>query len=317
MLDNAFSARPDFEVVAFSSDAFSAAAIVRQLMPDIVTIDLQTPHLDSLAFLQLINDLKSVCKIIVADKPFFDLFQISKLMDAGASVCLKKSDLATNPAAFFKRLNLAGNAFTRFNKISRSTNFNISSGVNAADPSALHGVHSQCPVPRDENQRLDFIARKYLGNAIPERHFDLVTKYLATVTSFSSCLLTFIDQDTQWIKSAHGIAVDSTPRSQAFCNYTIANGGTFVVSDATKDERFFQNPLVVGPPHIRTYAGHAVMSADGIAVGALCLIDKTVRTVSKQVLEQLSGMAEIVGEMIDQRSSANLMTEQTAEAAYA
>ncbi len=317
MLDNAFSRRPDFDVVAFSSDAFSAATIVRKLMPDIVTIDLQTPHMDSIAFLRLIGDLTSVCKIIVADKPFSDLFQISKLMDAGASVCLKKSNLAHNPADFFKRLNLAGNAFARASKMSGSANLNISSVVNATMPAPLHEVPCQYPVPRDENQRLDFIARKLLSNAIPERHFDLVTKYLATVTSFSSCLLTFIDQDTQWIKSAHGIAVESTPRSQAFCNYTIANGGTFVVADATKDKRFFQNPLVVGPPHIRTYAGHAVMNGDGIAVGALCLIDNTVRTVSKQVLEQLSGMAEIVAEMLDQRNSADFMIMRSAEAAYA
>lgn len=269
MLDNAFSRRPDFEVVAFSSDAFSAAAIVRNLMPDIVTIDLQTSHMDSIALMRLIGDLTSVCKIIVADKPFSDLFQISKLMDAGASVCLKKSDLAHNPDAFFKRLNLAGNSFARANKTIGLANLNISSGVNATNLPSVHEVPAQYPVPRDENQRLDFIARKLLSNAIPERHFDLVTKYLASVTSFSSCLLTFIDQDTQWVKSTHGIAVESTPRSQAFCNYTIANGGMFVVSDATKDKRFFQNPLVVGAPHIRTYAGQAVTNADGIAVGGI------------------------------------------------
>lgn len=303
MLDNAFSTRSDFEILAFSSDAYSAAAIVRKLMPDIVTIDLQTPDMDSIALLQMISDLTSVCKIIVADKPFSDLFQISRLIDAGAAVCLKKSDLISDPTGFFKRLNLVGNSFGRISKNSVSAESNILTAIDAINPSSVHETQFPFPVPEDESKRLDFIARKQLNNAIRERHFDLVTTYLAKVTSFSSCLLTFIDRDTQWIKSVHGMDVKSTPRSHAFCNYTIAHGGTFVVSDATKDKRFYRNPLVLGPPNIRTYAGHAVVNVDGITVGALCLIDNTVRTVSKQVLTQLTGMAEIVAEMIDQRSS--------------
>ena len=159
-------------------------------------------------------------------------------------------------------------------------------------------------MPADEKGRLQFLRRNDLANDVRERRFDLVTRHLTRVTDFPVSLLTFIDRDTQWIKSSSGLEIRSTPREEAFCNYTIAQGGAFVVANAVSDQRFAHFPSVKNSPSVRCYAGYPVITSDGINVGALCVIDNRVRTVPKHLLDQLAGMADIVAEMIDQRTPA-------------
>ena len=101
MLDNAFSKRTDFRVVGFSSDAATAVDMIRNLMPDIVTIDLNMPYIDGATLLRMIADLETVCKIIVSDAPLKNLALAASLGQAGAALCLGKTDLAADPDAFF------------------------------------------------------------------------------------------------------------------------------------------------------------------------------------------------------------------------
>ena len=301
MLDNAFSRRSDFRVVGYANDALSAAEIIRRLMPDVVTIDLSMPYLDGAALLEMIGDLPAICKVVVSDKSVTNLFLTTKLREAGASICLGKSELIHDTEHFFSKIYAATEALSHHKR------------------SALHKVHLpraipeynarsvqakpivSFPVPADETARIAYLSANRMANAERLRAFDLITKHVASVTAFPACLLTVIDSDTQWVKSAYGLEVESTPRHQAFCNYTISQGGTFVVSNTVADARFNSNPLVSGAPHIKSYAGHPVMNSAGVAIASLCVIDTKPRTVSSHVINQLGGMAEIVGEMIDPR----------------
>ena len=298
MLDGVFSNRAGFRVVGFSSDAESAVEMIRRLMPDIVTIDLCMPHPDGAALLEMIGDLHAVCKIIVSDTPMTNLVLASSLLKAGASACVGKSELSRNPDAFFKKINAAFAAVARDRRHHPN-----GSGVGSPEGSGIAAeLHPSFPIPTDETARLELIRIKGLANASRERQFDLITKHVARATAFPACMLTVIDRDTQWIKSAYGIDLQSTPRHQAFCNYTISQGGAFVVSDSALDDRFALGALVTGPPNIRSYAGHPVVTNDGVNIAALCVIDTRVRTVPRQVLDQLADMSEIIAELIDQRS---------------
>ena len=301
MLDNAFSQRADFRVVGFSSDATMAVEMIRRLMPDIVTIDLNMPYIDGATLLKMIDDLNTVCKIIVSDAPAKNLALSARLIEAGAALCVGKSDLAANPDKFLAKIS----AVAADNSKVSSQYLSNPCGLN--DRSITMGHASQAtpeksfPVPADERARIELVRQKRLTNSERERQFDLVTKHVVRVTGFPVSLLTFMDRDTQWIKSVSGLDVASTPREEAFCNYTIAQGGAFVVANAASDERFSRFPLVTDAPNIRCYAGHPVTTSDGVNVGALCVIDNRVRTVSKHVLDQLAGMSEIVAEIINQR----------------
>lgn len=301
MLDNAFSKRLDFRVVGFSSDATMAVEMIRRLMPDIVTMDLNMPYIDGAALLRMIDDLKTVCKVIVSDTPAKDLALSASLMKAGAAICVSKSELASDPDKFFAKISAVALGIGKGRRHHLSTS-SASRDRGIPVERALQVAREKAfPVPVDERERIHLVRQKSLANSHRERQFDLVTKHVAMVTGFPVSLLTFMDRDTQWIKSASGLDLNSTPREEAFCNYTISQGGAFVVANAASDERFSHFPTVNHAPSIRWYAGHLMMTSDGVTVGALCVIDNRVRTVTKNVLDQLAGMSEIVAEMINQR----------------
>jgi GAF domain-containing protein len=70
-------------------------------------------------------------------------------------------------------------------------------------------------------------------------------------------------------------AADKYDRSRrlSFCAHAIASDEVMVVEDASADIRFHDNPMVTNG-QVRFYAGAAVRSAAGHALGALCLVDR-------------------------------------------
>jgi len=108
-------------------------------------------------------------------------------------------------------------------------------------------------------------------------------------------LVTFIDEQRQWFKSAEGVDMRETTRDAALCAHTILGDGLLVVPDVTADDRFADNPLVTGPAHLRFYAGYPLRAPDGHRVGSLCVIDRRARDLSardRKLLEDLARMAE-------------------------
>lgn len=89
--------------------------------------------------------------------------------------------------------------------------------------------------------------------------------------------ISIVDRDRQWFPVAIGLP-EQTPRALSFCAYAMLTPhDTFCVPDASADARFADNDLVTSPPCIRFYAGAPLVDADGMALGALCVIDRQPR----------------------------------------
>ncbi len=87
-------------------------------------------------------------------------------------------------------------------------------------------------------------------------------------------LSTLIDSQRQWSKAKVGINATEFPRNISFCGHTIAaEVPVFEVVDATQDERYSDNPLVVGEPFIRFYAGVPLINRKGYKMGTISVID--------------------------------------------
>ncbi|WP_114636895.1 PAS domain-containing protein [Polynucleobacter necessarius] len=101
--------------------------------------------------------------------------------------------------------------------------------------------------------------------------------------------------------SKQGLDVSETPRDASFCSHAILHEGIFVVNNAIEDSLFKSNPLVLGPPNIRFYAGVPLTSPDGYRIGTMCIIDTKARRLSSDEESDLIGFAQIAQELISKR----------------
>ncbi len=146
----------------------------------------------------------------------------------------------------------------------------------------------------DEEARLSALEDLQILDTASEERFDRVTRLARRLFDVPIALVTLLDRDRQWFKSADGFGASETPRSMAVCDTTIRQPPTFVVEDLRADPRFADNPLVTGPKRIRFYADHLLYAPGGQPVGTLCLLDRQPRSFSDAERDSLRDLAAYV-----------------------
>jgi PAS domain S-box-containing protein len=155
-----------------------------------------------------------------------------------------------------------------------------------------------------EKARLSALASYKILDTPHEQAFDDLARLASIVCEAPIALVSLVDEDRQWFKANVGLeGVSETPRSHAFCAYTIQNAESLVVPDATKDERFLRNVLVTGPPFIRFYAGAPLLLGSDIRLGSLCVIDTVARPggLTEMQSQSLEALARCVVAQIELR----------------
>ena len=155
----------------------------------------------------------------------------------------------------------------------------------------------KCPeIPQNEAERLHALRALQILDSSHEERFDRVTRLARRLFGVPISLVSLIDEDRQWFKSAEGLDVTETSREVSFCGHAINQTGLFIVPNVLNDERFHDNPLVTGAPNIRFYAGYVLKLRQGINIGTLCLIDSKPREMDEEDRQLLQDL----GEMIEQ-----------------
>ena len=130
------------------------------------------------------------------------------------------------------------------------------------------------PIPRNDVQRLAELHALDILDTPREERFDRVVRLLKLVLRVPIAYMSLIDTDRQWMKSACGLKTIETPRDISFCGHAILSDEIMIVPDALEDDRFRDNPLVIGDPYIRFYAGRPLRGPGGSKVGTLCIADR-------------------------------------------
>lgn len=150
-------------------------------------------------------------------------------------------------------------------------------------------------IPDNEAERLHALRALEILDTTHEERFDRVTRMAKRMFGVPISLVSLIDENRQWFKSAQGLEVTETPRAISFCGHAINNDGLFIIPNAIDDKRFCDNPLVTDDPNIRFYAGYPLKLRQGINIGTLCLIDCVPREMDEEdrlLLQDLGAMIE-------------------------
>jgi PAS domain S-box-containing protein len=145
--------------------------------------------------------------------------------------------------------------------------------------------------PADEEARLKSLHALGVLDTEAEERFDRITRLAKNHFDVPIALVSLVDADRQWFKSRQGLGATETHRDISFCGHTILSNQTFVVPDATSHPDFSDNPLVLGDPNIRFYAGAPLRAPDGALVGTLCIIDSRPRNLTDHDLKSLRDLA--------------------------
>lgn len=155
------------------------------------------------------------------------------------------------------------------------------------------------PVPDNEALRLQTLRSLGLLDTGPKATLDAITALAAGICQTPIALITLVDEDRQWFLSRQGLTLEETSREIAFCAHAIcASQPVMVVPSATSDSRFDDNPLVVGAPGIRFYAGAPLVLQGNHAIGTLCVIDRRERQLDETQLQMLRQLADLAEQMI-------------------
>ena len=148
--------------------------------------------------------------------------------------------------------------------------------------------------PPNEVARLQTLRSLDILDTPHEERFDRLTRMAKRLFNVPIALVSLVDENRQWFKSCIGLRVSETPRDISFCGHAILGDEVFIIPDAAADERFQDNPLVVGEPNIRFYAGCPLRALNGAHMGTLCIIDNKPRDFSEHDLGALKDLAAMV-----------------------
>ena len=127
-----------------------------------------------------------------------------------------------------------------------------------------------------------------------EARFDDLTKLAANICEAPISLVSLVDTDRLFFKSAHGMEVREVPSPDFFCGHAIHQRDVFEVHDTAQDPRFADQPLVVDSPRVRSYAGAPLVTPQGYALGTLCVLDFVPRKFDSKQIETLRILARQV-----------------------
>lgn len=156
-----------------------------------------------------------------------------------------------------------------------------------------------------ESDRLAALGRYDILDTPREEAFDRVTRLAQRIFHVPISAVSLVDGHRQWFKAQCGLDADETPRGPAFCAVTAARRTPLIVVDASQDPAFAANPFVTGEPHIRFYAGAPLITSDGHAIGAFCVIDREPREFDAGDLAILRDLAAVVMDELELRRLAN------------
>ena len=173
----------------------------------------------------------------------------------------------------------------------------------------------KAPHPSNETARLASLGQYEILDTPPERAFNDLAFLAAHICQTPIAMVSLVEEKRQWFKATVGVEITETSRDTAFCAYTILQPDEILeVKDAQTDARFADNPFVLLDPHIRFYAGAALLAADGLPIGTLCVMDRKPRSMTGEQIAALAALSRAVGAQLELRKQGRVIAKEKEKA---
>lgn len=161
-----------------------------------------------------------------------------------------------------------------------------------------------------ENKRIEVLKRYEILDTPPDGSFDEFTALASKIFDVPIAIISLVDHDRIWFKSAFGLEAEQIPRSPGLCSSAILSEDIYIVEDARKDPRTIANPLVAGMMGLQFYAAAPLRTEDGYNLGTFCIIDQQPRTLTGKESTMLVQLSRIVMNQIETRLKTRLMVKE-------
>ena len=169
-------------------------------------------------------------------------------------------------------------------------------------------------IPKNEEKRIHELNSYDVIGEIEQDDYDFLTQMAAEICGTKISLISLVTEDKQWFLSHHGLNARETPKELAFCAHAINKPDeVFIVENATKDERFADNPLVTGDPHVIFYTGVPLVNENGFALGTLCVIDNNPKILTENQINSLKLLSSQVIKLFELRRKSKQLLQQNTE----
>jgi PAS domain S-box-containing protein len=152
-----------------------------------------------------------------------------------------------------------------------------------------------------EKVRLLTLRQYQILDTSQEESFDDLAMLAAQICGTPMALINLIDANRQWFKAKVGINLTEVPRGVGLCPICMESGDVLIIPDTLASERFANSPVVIGEPYIRFYAGVPLMTAEGLVLGTLCVMDTKPREVTRKQIDGLQSLARLVMQQLEIR----------------
>ena len=167
-----------------------------------------------------------------------------------------------------------------------------------------------------ESKRIETLKKYDILDTPPDGTYDHIVKMVARLLNVPIAIVSLVDTDRIWFKSAFGLNINQIDREDGLCSSAILSKEFYLVEDALRDPRTLNNSLVTGEFGLRFYAAAPLTTSDGYNLGNLCVLDKKARTLTRSDQQILQDLAFVVMEQIELRLMARMAINSQNKMAY-
>lgn len=165
------------------------------------------------------------------------------------------------------------------------------------------GRHGGTDAERARQHALD---RLHVVDTLPDAVYQDLVQLAATVCDTPIAVVSLIDRERQWFKARVGLEGHETTRDVAVCDHAIQRPDQLMeIPDLAADARFADFPIVTSDAKARFYAGMPMVTAEGQAIGTVCVVDHEPRSLSEPQRASLQALSRIAMALLDAQGRAH------------